>query len=101
MDQNYESPNIVFDEEGIRRPVQSFQKQTPKIIYWTIKYSNGLIKNENQAQYLLLGFVALSIIFTFSLYFSSGSGNKAKFVVPPGKVIIYPSDAPPRLEDKF
>ncbi len=45
---------------------------TPKIIGWTMKLSGGLIKNKNQAQYALLGFVIVAIIVSLFLIFGGG-----------------------------
>ena len=49
---------------------------TPKIIRLVIKYSGGLVKDEKQANYVLLGFVALAIIISLFLIF--GIGRKGK-----------------------
>ena len=99
MDQN-EPPKITFEGEEFQRPIQSFQAPTPKIVKWVIQYSGGYIKDEKQAQYVLIGFVAVAIIFVFILMFGGG-GNKAEFKAPPGQKIIYPENSPPRLEEKF
>jgi len=53
-----------------QQSAQIFFPGTPKIIQWTIKYSGGLIKNEKQAQYVLLGFIAVIIIVSLFLVFS-------------------------------
>ena len=100
MDQNNEPPKIVFEGEEFQRPVRSFETPTPKIVGWVIKYSGGYIKDEKQANYVLIGFVVLAIIFVFILMFSGG-GNKAEFKAPPGQKIIYPENAPPRLQERF
>lgn len=67
MDQDNESQSIVFEEDanlsaGLRR-----ESASPKMVQWTIKYSGGLIKNEKQANYVLLVFVALALIISFFL----------------------------------
>ncbi|MBU1291945.1 hypothetical protein KKH07_00410 [Patescibacteria group bacterium] len=59
---------------------QVFYPGTPKIIQWTIKYSGGLIKNEKQANYVLIGFVAVLVIIILILFFS---GGKNQIEVPP------------------
>lgn len=41
--------------------------ETPKMIQLVMKYSGGGIKNEKQAQYFLLGFVAVAITITIIL----------------------------------
>ena len=59
---------VEFDE--FQTPSSFEVDETPKMIKWVIKYSGGLIKDEKQANYFLLGFVVLSLI--FSLFFTSG-----------------------------
>ncbi|MBW2010358.1 MAG: hypothetical protein JRI32_01575 [Deltaproteobacteria bacterium] len=49
----------------------SYSPDSPKIIQWIIKYSGGLIKNEKQANYFVLGFVGLLILISIILI----SGN--------------------------
>ena len=90
---------VKFEEEW-QYPARSFNSENPKIIQWVIKYSGGYVKDEKQAQYVLFGFVAVAIIIVSILLFSGG-GNKAKFEAPPGQKIIYPENAPPRLQEKF
>ena len=88
------------DETGWRAMRYYHEPMSPRIIQWTMKYSGGLITNERQANYVLIGFVVLAIIFVFILMFSGG-GNKAEFKAPPGQKIIYPENAPPRLQERF
>ena len=61
------SSRIKFEGEEFQRPSQSFQNPTPKIVQWVIKYSGGYVKDEQQANYVLIGFVVVAII--FSLFF--------------------------------
>ncbi len=52
---------------------------TPKIIQWMIKYSGGFIKNERQASYILIGFLAVSVIIIMFLFFNrNGAGQNMK-----------------------
>ena len=66
------SSRIKFEGEEFQRP-RSFQTPTPKIVQWVIKYSGGYVKDEQQANYVLIGFVVVAII--FSLFFIFGGGN--------------------------
>lgn len=77
MDQNNEPSKIVFEDEEFRHSAQSFQISPPKIVEWVIKYSGGAIKDERQANYVLIGFVAVAIIISLFLIFS-GSNNTSK-----------------------
>lgn len=91
---------VTFDREEFQRPMQSFQTETPRIVQWVIKYSGGYIKDERQAQYLLVGLVVVAIVVVPLLLFRGG-GNKTELKAPPGQKIIYPENAPPRLEERF
>lgn len=73
-----------FQEED-QSPQYFFRPGTPKIIRWLIKYSGGLIKNENQAAYVLIGFVAVVIIITLVLIF--GGENKGTLAPKPKGLI--------------
>ncbi len=72
MDQNNEPPKIVFEGEEFQRP-RSFQTPTPKIVQWVIKYSGGTVKDERQANYVLIGFVVLAIVVSLFLFFGGGN----------------------------
>ncbi len=48
---------------------------TPKIIQWIIKYSGGLIRNERQASYVLIGLATTAIIISLVLTFGSKTGT--------------------------
>ncbi len=84
MDQNNEPGKIVFEGGEFQRTRQSFQTPTPKIVEWVIKYSGGVIKDEKQANYVLIGFVAVAIIISLFLIFSSGSNVSSNNIVPRG-----------------
>ncbi len=71
---------VKFQDER-QRPAEVFYPGIPKIVQWVIKYSGGLIKNEKQAYYVILGFVALAIIISLFLFFG-GVEKSAKFEVP-------------------
>ncbi|MFH0803895.1 MAG: hypothetical protein V1877_02145, partial [Candidatus Tagabacteria bacterium] len=65
------SPNdsgVKFHDTGWRVMKYYREPTTPKIIQWTMKCSGGLIKNEKQAQYALLGFVVVAIIISLFLF---------------------------------
>ncbi|MDI6603089.1 MAG: hypothetical protein QME57_03170 [Patescibacteria group bacterium] len=72
----------ITKSQGEQWPSGPYVSPTaPKIVQWLIKYSGGLIKNEKQATYVLLGFVVLAIIVSLFLLF--GGEKTVKFEVPP------------------
>ena len=73
---------IKFESEEFRRP-WSFETPTPKLVQWVIKYSDGAIKNENQASYVLIGFVVVAIIVSFFLFFGGSKIEKTSTKIPP------------------
>jgi len=83
MDQNNEPGKIVFEGEEFQRTRQSFQTPTPKIVQWVIKYSGGAIKDEKQASYVLIGFVAAAIVVSLFLIFGGGSSSYNEKIIPP------------------
>ena len=87
MNQNNEPGEIVFEGEEFQTR-QSFQTPTPKIVQWAIKYSGGYVKDEKQANYVLLGFVALAIIVSIFLVSGGSSlGRSGKTPIPAGQNI--------------
>lgn len=69
--------SVKFKDEE-QMPNQIFNPETPKMVKWIIRYSGGLIKNEKQANYVLLGFVALVIIFLLFSFFSRSKAPKIR-----------------------
>ncbi len=76
------SSRIKFEGEEFQRPAQSFQTPTPKIVRWVIKYSSGYIKDENQASYVLIGFVIVVIIITIFLFYNSTTSSRSQKLTP-------------------
>lgn len=64
---------IQFQEQW--QPQQRVPKKSwgEKLAEALVKYSGGLIKNKNQAQYVILGFVAVAIIISLFLFFGGGT----------------------------
>lgn len=76
-----------------QRPSDPYVSPTaPKIIKWVIKYSGGLIKNEKQAYYVLLGFIILAVIISVFLIFGGGGVKTQETFTPPVEeyIPIYP-----------
>lgn len=58
------------------------------MIQWVIRHSGGLIKDEEQASYVLLGFVLAVFVISMFLIFGRGSG------APPPKIPQSPLESP-------
>jgi len=73
---------VKFEEY---RAPRSYYPGTPKIIQWVIKYSGGLVKDEKQAIYVLIGFVVVVIIISLFLFFGGGgsAGNPKDIKILP------------------
>jgi len=61
----------------------------PKIIRWLIRYSGGLVKNEKQVLYVVLGFIVLAVIISLFLIFGREGGGKT-----PEETFAPPAEAP-------
>ncbi len=61
--------------DDFQRRTNFFQKNPPKIVQWVIQYSNGAIKDEDHANYVLLGFVV--VVIGISVFLFSGLGIKS------------------------
>jgi len=92
-----ETDKVVFEGEDFSRTVQTSQPSSASATEWLIKNSDGLVKNEKQAGYILLGFVIVAIIVA-GIVLASGGSKEARIEAPSGNKVIYPKDAPPRLE---
>ena len=49
--------------------------EVPKMVQFVIKYSDGAIKEQKQAEYVLLGFVVVAILVSFFLIFGGNIGR--------------------------
>ncbi len=70
--------------------------QKPKMIQWVINHSGGLVKDEKQAQYVLITFVIVATTISFFQLFGSDGSGEIK--APPGYHMVYPDNAPPHIE---
>jgi hypothetical protein len=64
--------DIQFKEQW--RPQQFVPKKTwgEKLAGFLVKYSGGLIKDETQASYVIIGLVVVAIIVSLFLFFGGG-----------------------------
>lgn len=79
--------NDTKSEEKQQRPTRSSYHGTPKIVTWVIKYSGGLVKNEKQASYVLLGFVTVTVVIVLFLIFGGGSSQPTQGTIPPNQFV--------------
>jgi hypothetical protein len=66
----HEPPKITFEEDQWRSPARNSPQQMPNMVRWVIKHSGGYIKDRRQAEYVLLGFVAIAVFISLVLIFS-------------------------------
>ena len=74
---------VQFKEQW--QPQQRIPKKGwgEKLADFLVKYSGGLIKDETQASYVIIGFVAVAIIISLFLFFGGGSSSYQEKVTTP------------------
>jgi hypothetical protein len=83
--------DVQFKEEW--RPQQFVPKKSwgEKMAEALVKYSGGLIKDETQASYVIIGFVVVAIIISLFLFFGGGAKPIYKEqIMPPGNLQTQP-----------
>lgn len=94
----FKGGNVEFQETRVEH---SYYSGTPKVIQWVMKYSSGLIKNEKQAKYVILGFVALAIIISLFLIFKRGPGGENREdLFLQGLLLLKDENHPPHAQCK-
>jgi len=78
MDQG-NSPQVKFESEEWQPSKPASQKKSFSITKLVMAYSGGYIKDEKQAQYVLLGFVIIAVIIMAILFFMGGSSDVKTF----------------------
>jgi hypothetical protein len=58
------------------------ETDTPKIVKLVMKFSGGSIKEQKQAEYVLLGFVVLAIIVSGFLFYNSTTSSRGQKLSP-------------------
>ena len=62
---------VEFEEY---KRLRFYYSDTPKIVQWVIRYSGGLVKDEKQSIYVLLGLVGLLSIIAIILFSNISHG---------------------------
>lgn len=71
-----DAPKVSFADQGFQRPAQyTNQDDSPKIIRWITNYSGGFIKDEKQANYVIIAFIIVVMGVSIFLYISSRPNN--------------------------
>ncbi|MDP9248942.1 MAG: hypothetical protein M3M85_00290 [bacterium] len=65
-------------EQVISKPPANQKAESPKMIILAMKHSGGLIKDERQAEYALLGFAIICIIISLLFFFPSGDAEQTE-----------------------
>ena len=89
MSQN-NKPSVVFESEEFQPSKRSFQTKTPKMVQWVINHSGGRVKDERQANCVLLGFVVVMVVITLFLIFGGNNSSQIERNINPetGREII-------------
>lgn len=74
------SNGVQFDVDAVQRP--KYNPTGSKLVLWVMKYSGGFIKDERQANYVLVGCAVLGIIFSLFLAFNGGNKNTETMLEP-------------------
>jgi len=76
--------DVQFKEEWRPQVAVPRKGWGEKLAGFLVKYSGGLIKDENQASYVILGFVVAAIIISLFLFFGGGQkvGKAGKTPIP-------------------
>ena len=82
----------LSDQEQVK--ISHFQSQSPKMVQWIIKHSGGYIKNDEQANYVLIGTVLLSVLTSFFLLFDFSSEPQQDFIILPEETVGSPQGMP-------
>lgn len=69
----------LSDQEQIK--INRFQSQSPKMVQWIIKHSGGYIKNDEQANYVLIGIILFSVITSLFLLSDFSSEPQQDFTI--------------------
>jgi hypothetical protein len=82
--------DVQFKEEWRPQVAVPRKGWGEKLADFLVKYSGGLIKDENQAAYVILGFVVVAIIVSLFLIFGGGpkSENLEKSFPPGSSVFV-------------
>ncbi|HAS85169.1 MAG TPA: hypothetical protein DCS23_03850 [Candidatus Yonathbacteria bacterium] len=72
------SNEVQFDIDQVQHT--TFKPKESVLVRLIIKYSGGFVKDEKQANYVLIGFVVVAIIVSSILFFDGG--DKTQFPNP-------------------
>lgn len=87
MDQNNEPSRVVFEGEEQQYSSQSFKSDSPKMIQWVIKYSGGIVKNDKQANFVLIIFVIVMVALSLFVLFGDRGENIQQETIGPAEAI--------------
>ena len=81
-----EEKKVIFETDNFMPQQMARPKFIAGIPHLVIKYSGGYIKDEKQANYVLLGFIVLAIVISLFLIFNGG-----EIASPPEDIKILPA----------
>ena len=84
-----EELGIKFETDNWKKNVPSLVDDTPKMVQLVMKLSGGAIKDQRQAEYVLLGIVGVFLLISFYLFFSGGPSEE---IINPSMPAAGPDD---------
>ncbi|MFZ2149875.1 MAG: hypothetical protein WAV15_01825 [Minisyncoccia bacterium] len=69
------------EEEAKRIPVKK-EPESSKLAHWIMKHSGGAVKEERQAEYVMLVFVVVCLGVSAFLFFTGGAPSNEKIIPP-------------------
>ena len=91
--------NVTFETDA-SIPQASLKKSSMSLFDVIIKLSGGTIADEKSARLVCVGVIVLACILIPYIVSLSMQHHEVKMVAPAGYEIVYPPNAPPRLELK-
>jgi len=78
-----EVEGVKFETDSYKAIKYYEETKTLKIIKWVMKISGGAIKEERQAEYVLLGFVIVTILLSVFIFYNFSTTKKAEQILFP------------------
>lgn len=92
---------VTFEEDNFQKEQGYAEERVPTIIYWTIKYSGGLIKGRSQATIFLVILAIIFLAMSAFLFFSEDDSKGQDGYLPSEYRVINNAGEPPGLNKPY